>query len=107
MAINNLQQAIADAVRAHQAGRIDQAEAIYNQILTSHPNQPDALHLLGVVVNSRGDRERALTLIDRAIDAAPKIAEFHVNRGNILKQMGRLEDSLAAYRTALALKPTV
>ena len=43
-----LQQAIDLAVQHHNAGRLSQAETIYNQILQSNPDQPIALHLLGV-----------------------------------------------------------
>ena len=41
------QQAIDLAVQHHNAGRLPEAENIYQQILQSEPNHPTALHLLG------------------------------------------------------------
>ena len=42
-----IQQALDLALQHHTAGRLSQAENIYQQILQSHPDQPHALHLLG------------------------------------------------------------
>ena len=38
---------IEQALEHHRAGRLQQAEAIYRQMLRQEPNHPDALHLLG------------------------------------------------------------
>jgi Flp pilus assembly protein TadD len=50
---------IDQALTHHQAGRLDQAEAAYWEILTHEPENPDALHLLGVLCHQRGDHEKA------------------------------------------------
>ncbi len=39
----------AEALRHHQAGRLDEAERLYRQGLTTEPRHADSLHLLGVV----------------------------------------------------------
>lgn len=44
-----LQQALALAVQHHNAGDLAKAENIYQQILQTAPNYPEALHLLGVI----------------------------------------------------------
>ena len=41
-----IQQAIDLAVQHHNAGRLPEAENIYQQILQTNPDQPVALHLL-------------------------------------------------------------
>ena len=40
-----------------------------------------------------------------AIELKPEFTEAHSNFGNLLKEMGRLQDAEAAYRRALELKP--
>lgn len=55
----------------HQAGHLSQAEAVYRQILRAVPNQPDALHLLGMVANQAGQNEFAVELIGKAIGINP------------------------------------
>jgi thioredoxin-like negative regulator of GroEL len=61
----NHDEALATALRHHQAGRLQEAEPIYQQILRAEPNHVDALHLLGVLAQQRGDNERAIECIAR------------------------------------------
>ena len=49
-----LQQALDLAVQNHTAGDLSKAEDIYQQILQTDPNHPDALHLLGVISHQAG-----------------------------------------------------
>ena len=41
-------EALALAVQYHQSGNLQQAEAIYRQILQADPNHADAVYLVGV-----------------------------------------------------------
>jgi Flp pilus assembly protein TadD len=45
----SIQQSLALAVQHHNEGRLPEAESILQQILQVDPNQPVALHLLGVI----------------------------------------------------------
>lgn len=89
----------------HQAGRLDDAERMYQQVLELDPRQADALHLLGVVAEQRGRPDEAAALIRKAIAVNGKVATFHSNLGNALHSCGRLDEAAAAYRKALALRP--
>ncbi len=42
------QEQMAAAFKHHQAGELAAAARLYQQILSREPEQPDALHLLGV-----------------------------------------------------------
>ena len=44
-----LEQGLNAAINLQQAGRLDDAEKVYRQILGQHPDCADALHLLGVL----------------------------------------------------------
>lgn len=93
------------AVAHHQAGRLSAAETIYRQVLEAAPDQPEALHLLGVIANQVGQYQIAAGLIGRAIEVFPNDAAFHSNLGNALMNLGRIEEAQAAYERALVLKP--
>ena len=54
-----LKQTISLAVKHHKAGRLPQAESIYQQILQVDPNQPVALHLLGAIAHKTGRNDIA------------------------------------------------
>ncbi len=49
-----ISEALAVAVQYHQSGNLQQAEAIYRQILQVDPSNADALHLLGVIADQVG-----------------------------------------------------
>jgi tetratricopeptide (TPR) repeat protein len=100
-----IQQTIDLAVQHHSAGRLPEAENIYNQILQADPSQPVALHLLGVIARQVGENDRAVKFIAKALAIKPDYADAHGNLGNALKEQGKLDDAVASYREALALKP--
>jgi protein O-GlcNAc transferase len=94
------------AIEHHQAGRLKKAEALYRQILQDDPQQPDALHLLGVLAAQSGDPHAGINSIERAIAINPDNAEYHNNLAQILRSVGRLNGAITEYRTAITLKPT-
>ncbi len=93
------------AVAHHRAGRLPQAEAIYQQVLGVMPRQPDALHLLGAIALANGNIPLAVEHIKKAISINPANPEYYSNLGFALHEHGQLEDAVAAYRKALSLKP--
>ena len=99
--------ALAPALAAHQAGRLDEAEALYRALLDAAPDHPDALHLLGVVRHQRGDDETAVALIGRAIGLRGDNYKYHYNLGAALQALGRFNEALERYRSAAALAPEV
>lgn len=89
----------------HRAGSLAEAESAYRQILRDAPQNPDALHMLGVVAHQTRRNDEAVDLIRRAILRDPRVPAFHNNLGNALRALGRLEQAEAAYRRALELRP--
>lgn len=96
---------LAEAVGYHQAGRLDDAETIYREILSEQPNRPDVLHLLGALRGQTGQIDSAIELISRAINLKSDVALFYDTLARNLKMRGRLDDAIVAYRRALQLKP--
>lgn len=93
-----------DAVALHQSGDADGARRIYEAILSQHPDHPDALHLLGVLLYQSGDSARAKVLIQKAIGIREQPV-YHGNLGNVLKAVGEKDAALVAYRRAIELDP--
>lgn len=98
-------EVLRQAMAEHQAGRLDEAERLYMRVLATHPNQIDALHLLGVVAMQRGRTDEAERLIGRAVALKPDFVSAFYNLGNARREAGRLEDALASYDRAIALRP--
>jgi tetratricopeptide (TPR) repeat protein len=96
---------LAAAFAHHQAGRLDRAAGLYRKILHKAPDDPAALHLLGVIALSEGRPERAIQLIGKAVAVSPDFAEAHANLGSAERAAGRPERACASYRRAIALQP--
>jgi predicted O-linked N-acetylglucosamine transferase (SPINDLY family) len=101
----SVQNLLARAVALHQAGRLAEARALYQAILTAEPRQADALHLLGVTHFQTGEPAEAVTLIGKAIAIAPNNPSQYQNIALAYRALGRPEDALAHYAKAIARNP--
>ena len=100
-----ISEALAIALQHHQAGRLQAAEQVYRQVLQVEPNQPDALHLLGVIASQMGKHEVAIEYIGRAIGLIGNQAAFHNNLGEAYRALHRIPEAVACYSRAIELKP--
>ena len=100
-----IQESIDLALQHHAAGRLPEAESIYQQILQADPNQPVALHLLGVIAHQGGKHDTAVDLITKALAISPDSAEAHSNLGLALHDLGELDEAVVSFHKALAIKP--
>lgn len=97
--------ALEQALSLHRAGQFEEAAAIYQRVLEDFPDQPNALHLLGVTETERGRPEQAAELIRKAMKFVPDAPEPYVDLGNALRAMGKRDEAIESYRRALALRP--
>ena len=88
------------AFGSYQAGRIDETESICQRVLDAHPQQADAIHLLGLASQQKGDLDKSLALIDRAIRLRPNDS-MHANRAMVLNALRRHDEAAQAAMTAL------
>lgn len=98
-------RAIRTALTLQQAGQTAQAEAIFHQILRVAPNQPDALHLLGVIALQSSRIEEAIRLIGRAVKFNPSNPEYYSNLGFAFHEQGDVHSASDNYRKAISIKP--
>lgn len=103
--VSDQQEVFKLARRHHRAGRLADAERIYQEILERQPNHAGALHLLGVVAGQRGQFDRAIELIERAVRVDPSYAEAFKNLGVLLMQGQRIDEALTAFSRAIQIKP--
>jgi protein O-GlcNAc transferase len=99
------QSLLDDAIQQHQAGRLDAAKTLYEQVLQTDPRQLDALNLLGLLHAQRGGHASALEVYDRALHAHPSVATLHVHQARSLRALGRSAEATSALMTASALAP--
>jgi tetratricopeptide (TPR) repeat protein len=100
-----IQQALDAALEHHRQGRFVEAETLYRQILVTHPDHPQALHLLGTLAGQVGRFDAAIPLIQRAIGLNPSVAMFYNNLAECLRSTGRKQESADAFAQAVRLQP--
>jgi Flp pilus assembly protein TadD len=105
MAQLTIQQAFDLAVQHHRAGRLQEAENFYRQILVHQPNHIEAMQFLGMIAHQTGRNEIAEELMRRIIALNPNVPEGHSNLGIALGIQGRLDEAVDAHREALRLRP--
>jgi tetratricopeptide (TPR) repeat protein len=83
-----------------------EAEGMLQRVLEAEPGNPEALHLMAQV-RLHGDKNPAegLTLVDKAIAADGKKAEYHATRAQALEKSGKEADAAEAWGKALELQP--
>jgi tetratricopeptide (TPR) repeat protein len=101
----NVQDDLNTAIGYHQQGLLDQATRVYQRVLAQEPDQPDALHLLGVAAHQQGDHRRAIELIGRAVALRPSVAVFHANMAEAYRALRQYDRAVGCCRTALRLQP--
>ena len=70
---------IEQAVEAHKAGKLEEAEALYRAIRKDQPQHPDANHNLGVLAASVNKPAYALPLLRTALEANPKQGQYWIS----------------------------
>lgn len=71
-----IEQALQQAIKAHKAEKLQDAEGLYTAILAAQPKHPDANHNLGVLAVSVNKTELALPLLKTALEVNPSQVQF-------------------------------
>ncbi|MGY0712718.1 tetratricopeptide repeat protein [Azospirillum argentinense] len=100
-----LDEALAIALDLHTAGRTEEAETIYGRILDAVPDEPNALHLYGLLCAQCGRLEQAAELLGQAVALRPGQPEYRANLATLHQARGNLAAAAAEYRAALRLCP--
>lgn len=88
-----------EAIQAHQSGELNQAEQLYQEVLTRLPRQPDAFHNLGVLRMQQGQDADAIPYLLAAIEASPSSAQYRLSHAQALVRQAKLD---AAYQALQA-----
>ena len=100
-----LEQALALARDLMRSGDLTNAAGICARILQAAPDQPQALHLMGLAAFQKGYPGEAVDLLRRAVRCDPHLAVASNDLGNVLAQQGMLAEAAASYRQAIAEAP--
>jgi tetratricopeptide (TPR) repeat protein len=100
-----MEDALSTAIEMHRAGQLGQASQLYQKILAREQENPEALHLLGVLNHQQGQNTRAIELIGRAVALRPNSHIYHANLAEAYRALGDFERAAGCCRAALAIWP--
>jgi len=95
---------VGHAKSLHRRGELTKARKLYERALDLKPDDPEALHYLGLLHHQQGKGAAAVDLMYRAVAARPDSPEFHCNLGMVLGRAARLQEALEILERALELK---
>src|SRR5262245_41563714 len=93
------------ALALYNSGEFDSADVLFETVASEPGVRPRVLHIQGVIALQRGEDERALDLLEEAIQLDPAYGEAHANLGVLLLKARQNSQALAAYAAALTLQP--
>lgn len=93
------------AVQAQRRGDMAAARGLYAELLTLDPDQPEALHFIGLMDWQDGHGAVALGKLEAAARARPQSADILNNLGTVYLGVGRQQDALRVYARAVELSP--
>ncbi len=94
------------AAEFERTGRLPEAGRLLTHALAAAPEQPDVLHLAGIVAFREKRPVEALALMERAIALSGETALYLRNICEIYRSEARLDDALAAGKRAVELAPS-
>jgi tetratricopeptide (TPR) repeat protein len=96
-----------DLIDLHRNGRLDEAEQGYRARLADHPDDADALHLLGMLRYQRGDAADGAHLLERALTLAPQDASIELSVASLQFRNGEHSAAQRGFERALSLDPNL
>ena len=99
-------EALQIAIQLQRDDRLEEANAVYGEILRVDPANPRALHFAGVLAHQMGRSSDGVELIEKSLALVPDVADWYNNLGIVLQESGQLDKAIDAYHRAIAIDPT-
>jgi tetratricopeptide (TPR) repeat protein len=101
-----MNEKIQAAFRHLQTGAMQQAEHICREILRVHPDDADALYLLGIIYDRIGDYDSAIECIKKSLQCNPANDYASFDLGNIFRKKGLTDEAIIFYQKTAQLNPS-
>ena len=93
------------AMDCHRAGRLEEAEKLYRQVLARDPAHARAAYLIGAIALGASRADAAEEPLRRATQLEPANPAYHANLAEAYRRLGRYPQAIASFETAMSLKP--
>jgi uncharacterized protein (TIGR02466 family) len=94
-----------ELIELYQSKKLDEAETTAQNLLKQFPDDLTCLNVLGVVLDGKGQTEKAIQTYQKALQINENSPETHFNMGSILHRLGRSNEARISYEKAISIKP--
>jgi tetratricopeptide (TPR) repeat protein len=96
---------LAVGMEAYRAGRMDEAEARFAEVLSHQPRHFTALLMCGAIAGRTGRNLLGIRMLRQAISVQPQSADARLLLANLLRETGELANAISLLREAIRLRP--
>ena len=93
------------ALSAHAAHDPEAAERLCREVLRADPDHPEAMNLLGVLLQDQGLTRESVALLTRTVEIDPEFPDAFANLARSLRAMSDPDQAVIAARRAIQLDP--
>ena len=101
----SLEQALDTAFSHYSLGNFSASEQLCRDILAKAPDQIDAMQLLGVFLNQKGQYTEAADILSQAVKQMPDHPQLHNNLGMAVAGLGKPEEAISHFKKAIVIRP--
>jgi len=103
--LEEIQQQLESAFSRHKRGDLGFATTVYRQVLAQYPDQPTALHYLGLIAQQSGNSQQALQLLQRSIAIDSSDPRAHNHLGQVYVALNDKRNAALCFERALQIEP--
>lgn len=102
---NELEALIQRGIILFESGKVQDSENLLKELSENYPLECDVFNILGAIYARQRRFAEARPHLKKAINLQPNNPIFNSNYGNLLQDIGEIEESLPYYFKALEIKP--
>ncbi|MEE8528288.1 MAG: tetratricopeptide repeat protein, partial [Gammaproteobacteria bacterium] len=103
--LNPERKTLALAAEHQKAGRVEEAQTLYREVLQANPSNVDALRMMGTIALSQSRFDGAERYLRRAVSHAPDFVGAIIDHGRALKEQSRFEEAIGCFRRVIEMEP--
>lgn len=96
---------LAQAIAAHQAGDLNRAESVYQELLSEDADNPETLNAYGILHLQGGRAEAALECFEKAARLAPAVGKYQNSIGSAQIAQKHTDVAIEHFARAVELEP--
>jgi len=89
----------------HQAGKLEEAQLVYQKALDMDPNNPRPYNMLGLMALQIGQAESAKDFLQAAVNLDSQHADYHYNLASAHHELSDYKEAIASYHRTIELQP--